>query len=417
MSRLSCKPHHQSSGPPPAVVALLIVELIATIVLFVLGVSPSELLKSAGPVITLTVLLLSPTIQEVGRRQPKLSVEAEQASGDGLVNVPALRPWPIDADRVVANELADARETLAVMGRATNMWLHLGDPFAMRPSEADHARAREAFVEQLQDFEARLRAWLAAYSTAAKARSQIFDLTLRLTNKRGGAHADPVTVVLDLPATISVAEDRPEVQAPPERPCYQPPKPRPLVTDWSRVGSPLSPLISRDLSQVIPRARPREPAWKIANGGRRLEAVAGEVHAERSLVIGEPLLLLADGAGRHEVRWTAYTKSARRAAQGTITLFVSPGSDRPAFGRLNGIVSYPDVSIVDEDGEVVHPVREIDPPLKPPVAEDADDLLASIQQASTFMQWRALGLDPANDGPECSNVVRVARPVAHDALD
>jgi hypothetical protein len=224
MSRLSPKIHHRSSGPPPAVVALLIVELIVTIVLFVHGVSPTELLKSAGPVITLTVLLLSPTIQELGRRQPKLSVEAEQASGDGLVKVPGLRPWPIDADRVVANELADAHEMLSVMGRATNMWLNLGDPFAVRPSEADHARAREAFEVQLQHFEARLRGWLAEYSTAAKARSQIFDLTLRLTNKRGGAHADSVTIVLDLPATLTVAEDRPEVQVPPERPCYQPPK-------------------------------------------------------------------------------------------------------------------------------------------------------------------------------------------------
>jgi hypothetical protein len=387
--------------------------MVAVVVLFAAGVSVGDILRWGGLPTALTLAFLNPTVQEFGRRQAKLSVVAVEANGDGRVAAPALRPWLVDADRVVANELADARETLSVMGRATNMWLHPGDPFAMRPSEADHARAREAFEEQLPDFEAGLRGWLAAYSTAAKARSQIFDLTLRLTNKRGGAHADLVTIVLDLPSTISVAEDRPEMQTPPERPCYQSPKPRPLFSDWSKVG-PLLPPISRDFPVIVPRAQPREPTWKIADGGRRLEAVACEVHAERSLVIGEPLLLLAGCAGQHEVRWTAYTKSARHAARGTITLVVPPSPDRPAFGRLNGITSYSDIVIVDDDGEVVHPVRETDPPLKPPVVEDAGDLLDDIRQASAFMQWRALGLDPADDGPECSEVVRVARPVAHN---
>ncbi len=413
MLRLLHKPDHRSSGPPPAVVGLLIVEMVAVVVLFAAGVSVSDILRWGGLPTALTLAFLNPTVQEFGRRQAKLFVVAVEANGGGLVAAPALRPWPVNADRVVANELADARETLSVMGRATNMWLNLGDPFAVKPSDADHARARGAFEEQLQDYEVDLRGWLAAYSTAATARSQVFDLTLRLTNKRGGAHADPVTVVLDLPTTISVAEDRPEVQAPPERPCYEPPKPRPLPTDWSRVGPLLSP-ISRDFPVLVPRARPRKPAWRISDGGRRLETVTGEVHAERSLVIGEPLLLLADGAGRHEIGWTAYTKSARRAARGTIILVVPSNHGRPAFGRLNGITSYPDVSIVDEDGEVVHPVRERDPPLKPPLVEDTGDPLDGIQQASAFMQWRALGLDPAEDGPECSEVVRVARPVVHD---
>ena len=240
------------------------------------------------------------------------------------MHVPALRPWPVDVDRVVANELADARETLWLMGRATNMLSHLGGPFAVRPSEADHAQAREAFEEQLQDFEASLRDWLAAYSTAAKAHSRTFNLTLRLTNGRGGAYADPVTVVLDLPTTISVAEDWPEdASLPPGRPFYQPPQSRSLLTDWSMAG-PFIPRISRDFPMIVPSARPRKLAWKVTDSGHRLEAMASEVHAERSLVIGEPLLLLADCAGRHEVDRTAYTKSV--GAQSTARF---PWSSRP----------------------------------------------------------------------------------------
>lgn len=332
------------------------------------------------------------------------------------MHAPAPRPWPVNADRVVANELAAARETLSARSGATDMLLCVSGPLAVRPSDADHARARDAFEQQLPDFEASLRDWLAEYSTAARARSQTFDLTLRLANGRGGAHAEAVTVVLDLPATISVAEDRPTVPLPPERPCYEPPRPRPLRAD-SSADRPFMPLISRALPPVIPHIPLRERAWKFTDDRRRLETSAGDVHTGRSVDVGAQLLLLADCAGRHEIRWTAYTKSARRPVHGTITLVVPPDPDRPAFGRLHGLTSYPDVPSVDDNDEVVHPVRGTDPPLGPPVGEDTGDIVEHLKQARALREWNAIGLDPAADGPDRSVVVHDAWPVADDAQD
>jgi hypothetical protein len=400
------------------VVRLLAVELLAAIVLFVLGVSPGDLLKSAGPVIALTIALLNPTVQELGRRQPRLTLVTLQASREGVIEAVALRPWPVDVDRVVANETAEARETISARGGAMDMLLSgVSDVFAARPSEADHGQARDAFERELSDFETSLRDWLSKYLTAARAHSQTFGLTLQLTNARGGAHAAAVTVVLNLPATISVAEEEQTVPLPPERPCYEPPRPRSLQANFP-VGWAVMPRISPALLPVIPSTPFREPAWKVSNDSLRLETLVGEVHAGRSVGLGEPLLLLVDRAGQHEIRWTAYTKSARQPVQGTITLVVPPDRDRPGLGRLHGITSYPDVPIVnDDDGELVHPVRKTDPPLRPPAGKDSGDIHDRLQQAGALWEWKALGLDPASDGPDRSVVVHKARPVADGDQD
>jgi hypothetical protein len=421
MSHLFHKPGPRSSGPPPIVLVLLAIELIAAGVAFLLGASLSDVLGSGGLLAALTLALLNPTFQELGRRQAKLSVVAEEANRDALITASALVPWPIDADRVVANELAAAREPLSWPRGATNVLQFIGDPFAIKPTDADYARAHDAFEQQLPDFETSLRNWLIEYSTAAKECSHAFDLTLRVTNARNGAHAEAVTIVLDLPATISVVEGRPDVLLPPERPCYEPPRPRSLQTNWLHeplLRERLVPLTMPTLPSFIPSSPLPKSAWRITDGRRRPEAAVGGVHCGRSVDVGKSLLLLADRAGQHEIHWTAYTKSARRAAAGTITLVVpSSQPDRPAFGRLHGVVSYPDVPIVDHDGEVVHPVRVVDPPLRPSVIEDSTDVLGSLQQAVAFREWNDLGLDPATDGPDRSVVVRAARPVAHDVHD
>jgi len=148
-----------------------------------------------------------------------------------------------------------------------------------------------------------------------------------------------------------------------------------------------------------------------------LETAAGQVHAGRSIDVGESLLVLADRAGRHEIRWTAYTKSARKATHGTITLVVPRNSDRPAFGRMHGIVSFPDVPIVVDDGEVVHAVRVADPPLSPPTGDGTGDVFDELRRAHAYWEWDAFGLDPVSDGPGRSVVVRSAERVAHDVHD
>jgi hypothetical protein len=399
-----------SAGPPPFVVALLVVEIVVTTALFFTGVSLGELLASAGPAIALTLALLNPTVQELGRRQPKLSVLAEQANDDDVVTVSALRPWPVDIDRVVANEVAAARHTLTTRSNAMNTMVRLHDPFAVLPSDKDRHEARGAFEQELTDYEVNLRSWLTEYATAASVCSQTVALTLRLTNDRRGAHADAVTVVLDLPPTITTAEDRPSMALPPKRPCYEPPRPRSLRADqsgWSR--TPLITSVRR--ADVPPIAFRRDAGWKITDDQRHLEATVGEAHSGRSVKLVEPPLLLVDGAGRHDIAWTAYTKSARRAAHGTLTLLVPASMERPAFGRLHGVTKYPDVPIIDDGGEIIHSIRATDPPLRPAAVEDVDGVVKGLREARALWEWNALGLDPSTDGPDRSVVVGEAEPV------
>ena len=401
VTRRSSTPGPRLPRPPLFVVGLLAVESIAAILLFAAGVSPGDVMKWAGPFfVGLTLASLSPTVQELGRRQAKLSLAADQADDDaGLVTASVPRPWPVDTDRVVGNELAAARETLALRTDFIDMLGCVGSPLAIRPSEREHLRAREAFEQQLPDYELTLRAWLAEYSAAAQKRSQTFELSLRVHNVRGAAHAEAVTIVLELPASVIRAEERPTVLLPPERPKYRPPRARSLGFE-SAIDHPFA---ARVFPGTTPRLSLRESPWGIKDDGRRLEANAGDVHPGRSVEVGVPLLLLVDGPGRHEIGWTAYTKSAR-PAHGRLTLVIPPDADGPPIGRLHGIASYPDVPIVNDDGEVIHAVRTTDPPQRPAAGNDTGDVFGRMRQAHALMGWNALGLDPAADKADRAGV-------------
>jgi hypothetical protein len=148
----------------------------------------------------------------------------------------------------------------------------------------------------------------------------------------------------------------------------------------------------------------------VGEDGRRLEANVGDVHPDRCVTVDESLLLRASGIGRHTVKWTAYSKSARKAASGTLVLEVPPDPQRPAFGRLQGIMSYPDVPLVEGKGEIVKQVRESDPPARPDAGSASSGGLEHLREARAFLEWRTLGLDPADDGPDRSTVSR-AEPV------
>jgi hypothetical protein len=416
LRRLYRKLDRQSPGPPPVVLALLGVELLALVVLVLVGTSLSYIALALGPVTAVTMAFLNPIVQEWGRPQPKLSIVAQQdRNGEGTVDSTASRPWPVDVDRVVANEMATIRATLAVQEEASTTFIPLVDSVFDRPSKADVARARDACEQELPSYEQALREWLTEYSTAARDHSQIFDLVLQLNSARGGAYAESVTVSLDLPATIKIADERPVVPLPPEPPRFK------LKRRWhAAVGISLSgaPVPTLRLPELLERGYSVQPApWKITEDGQRLETSVGEVHAGRCLTVGRPLLLLANGAGHHEIRWTVYTKSARRHAHGTITLVVPPDVERPAFGRLHGITSFPDVSIVDHDDEVVYAVRETDPPSRPPAAADTSDIRARLRQTHRQMEWEAFGLDPAADGPESAAVSHAAQSAADNLED
>lgn len=430
------------SGPPPLIVALLAIELLVVAVLLKSGVGAGDLLKSAGPAITLTIAFLNPTVQELGRRKPKLTVRASEAGSRGVVAAPALRPWPIDAERIVSNELADARQTLEVRPAVLDTFAALTDPFGVRPSAAEHERAKKAFHEKLAEYETDLRTWLADYEQASRARADTFQLTLRLESAQSGAHADAITVVLDPPEGAEVVDDLPEVAPPPDQPSYQPPLPR-RVSEIGRVADYRS-LISVPglIGSAPPVFRPPE-SWAAVDNGRRLEAAIGDVQAGRSLALGDALLIRVARPGRHEVGWTIFSKSLRRAASGTLVLDLPADPDRPAIGRLHGILTFPDVPIVDdefddEDGgededDTFGPkhvarrkARSTDPPGPPcrsetadhtgddgdgsePSDGDVDSVIRRLNEAAAWWEWRALGLDPAHDGPDRVEVRQAER--------
>lgn len=399
----------QSLARMPVVLGVLVSEVLLAVVLLLLGVPWMGLLASFGPAVAATII--TPTLEEVGRRKPVLSLAAEETGGDGVVAA-SMSPWPIDVERVVTNEIAEARETLA-LSRRTNLAFVFSDPFAIGPSEADHARAREAFEEQVSAYETDLRQWLAEYVSAAAAYAGTFRLTLRLKNGTRGANAEAVTVVVELPETVRIVDERPQLSAPPERPHYQPPRPKRsgIGPNWLH-SEPLVSIRRQpiDLSFLAQDIQRKDPAWKVSQSGRSLETSVGEVHSGRSVDVGEPLLLLADGPGRHEIRCTVYARNARRAARGSFTLLVPPARDRPAFGRLHGLISYPDVPLVDDDGKILHDVRTDNPPLTPPSYDgDSDDLASLLRQTASFHDWSALGLDPAADGAPRFEVRRAIR--------
>jgi hypothetical protein len=62
--------------------------------------------------------------------------------------------------------------------------------------------------------------------------------------------------------------------------------------------------------------------------------------------------------------------------------------------------------LIDEDGEERREVRQDDPPPRPQPDDSSGDAFAAIRAASDLWQWKALGLDPADDGPEEAVVER-----------
>jgi hypothetical protein len=421
MSWRSIKGARGPAGPPPIVVALLVSEVAVAIVLALIGVSPGDLLKSDGPAMLVTLACLTPTLQELGRRQPKLSLLVPGADTRAVLQPPALSPWPIAEARIVANEVAAARESLE-WSRASNMMLLVAVPFAIKPSEREYARARQIFEEQLDEYENELRTWLAEYSAAGLRRSLTFELGLEVCNRRGGAHADGVMLVLELPDTLTVEDGWATIELPPARPAYQPPQPRqvnwmhgpltvspaPLISALPSLGVRADGLLAVTRTLLGQRrGLPADSGWRERDGGRTLEIELGDVHVDRLVGVDESLLVVADGPGRHEIRWTLHSKSARRTARGTVVLAVPEPETRPPFGRLEGITSYPNVPILDVDGEVVHDVRASDPPPRPEVDDGHQaDLYERLAQAGGLMRWDALGLDPASDESH-TDVVRV----------
>lgn len=362
-----------------------------------------------------------PRLHRLTRPKPKLTLVLEGASDGRLVSA-GLPPWPLHIERIVANEAADALDTVRDP-KALPSWLTMGIGLAARPTPEDHQRAKERFESEVETYKEELREWLNEYSRAAIARWETFEVSLALSNATGAAHAEAVEVVLELPETVGRGSAGVQVEAPPTRPTYRPPQPRSLL-DWGRPSPFVAARPQFDLDDFVPSPRSKQE-WDESSTSRRLTAPRIDVQPGRTIEVAEPLWLRAHGPGVHEVQWSVYSQSLDHPVRGSFKLVIPQGdSERPPFGRMEGILRFPDAPIVrehdgdeaaaenDESRPTVRPVRNSDPPLAPPSSDaerDDGDVLAKIQEASRHWEWEALGLDPELDRPGVSRRVEVRK--------
>ena len=332
-------------------------------------------------------------VQEVFKRKPDLTLLASAGAGhEQIVEAPTLRPWPVDVDRIVAHEVEEARrsEQLGDSG-VLNRLVGMGDPFAVRPSQPQKDRALAKFREDIEEFADELREWLDTYVVAAGERSRTVALDFKIASGARGAHAEAVTLVLELPLGTEVVDEWPTVTLPPDTPVYSPPRARSIsaMTGMPMVA-PMVPVVRP--SPLLARVNGLRPTmWSLSKDMRRIEAELGDVHHGRSRELGETLIVRAAGAGSYELRWTMYVKNSRRHCTGTIRLIVPPTPARPAFGTMQAILRYPDVPFVDETGETVVDARTEDPPVEPPREPDGYGPLEHLAAIAASRDWYALG--------------------------
>lgn len=358
-----------------------------------------------GVPLTLAMGLLlaaaAPRVQERTRPQPKLSLLVDGDEPVSRLVSNELAPWPIAADRIVANEAADARETVKLEG--TVQWQFL-QALSQRPPEAARERAREQFEKRVVAFEDELRDWLADYERLAAEHHASREIRFRVQNT--GAHAEGVRLVLDLPDTVTMADEVPSIDAPPSPPTYtgRPPADEAATRAILELGRPAP--------KIMPRER---PAW-ITNPAGQTVTEIGDVHRDQVEYARASVVLRASRPGDHTIGWSLLTKSASKTTTGSFVFHV-PAVDvsRPAFGRMAGILEYPDLVIREvppsswrEDAVAVDlQPRTTDPPLHPPEIPERGptvELVDRIMGRRGVLQWMRLGLDPANDGPSSGYV-------------
>jgi hypothetical protein len=134
-------------------------------------------------------------VQEVFKRKPDLTLLASAGAGHKqIVEATILRPWPVDVDRIVAHEVEVARASEQLGDSdVLNRLVGMGDPFAIRPSQAQKDRALATFRQDIEEFADGLHEWLDTYVVTAGERSRTVALDFTIAR---GAHAEAVTLVL-----------------------------------------------------------------------------------------------------------------------------------------------------------------------------------------------------------------------------
>lgn len=400
--------------------------VVLTIALRVLGASWVNVAFAVVPLAVGSLLVaVEPRLQWLTRPRPKLTVRLGSREEGRLVSS-GLAPWPLDRERILANESAEALATVRDPGILDSILTSGTMGFVSRPSEDETQQAKEKFAAEVETYKVELGKWLEQYVATAQARWESFAVSLAVSNASGAAHAEALELVLELPERVSRGEAPEAIEAPPKRPTYEPPRPRSLLpglAGWRGPFPQVTPIAKLGLQDVLPLGGGRRDAWQESADGRRLNAPSLDVQPGRSVEITAPLWLRARGPGVHEIAWTAYSQSLDRPVSGSFQLVVPEGDrQRPPFGRVEGILRFPDVELEieadegereaeaggDEEKPRQPPVRSADPPLAPP-SEDAEgegggDALVVLRQASRRWEWEALGLDPALDGPSSERV-------------
>lgn len=354
-------------------------------------------------VVTGVKAAITERVQEVFKRKPDL-VLLTSAGGEhsDVVPSPVLRPWPIDVDRIVAHQLETARESEQLGDSLLSRLPGLTDPFSVPPSQQQKDSALEKFRGQLDEFESELREWLSAYITAADLRARTFELDFQVMSAPSGAHAEAVSLVIEVPPDVEIVDSWPTVEPPPKTPVYSPPRPQSISALARRpmagAGSYGSSIISRAAKPLAFGPPGPPPIWSISKDGHQIEAELGDVHHGRTRELDDTLMLRAARSGEFELRWTMYVKNSRKHSSGSITLVVPEAPPRPAFGTLAALERYPDVPFVDEDDDEVKVVaRTEDPPTQRPPLSTGNELTARLNEVVALHDWQMLGFESADE--------------------
>jgi hypothetical protein len=360
--------------------------------------------------------VMSDRVAERFERQPELALQVAIGGGQWRASPPAARqPWPFDTDAIVEAETRHlAREADAFENMAKGPGgLLLRGALSTAPSAGAFERARRMFDGQVTEYADALRHWLVDYRHRADQRARTFELNLRVTAGGRGAYAEDVSLELSIPPNVEIVDAQPAISTPPDAPAYESPQSEPLFGTPEFVSTASIASLVRirplDLSSLPPR---KVSVWTIDQTDHRARVSLGSVHHGSSVPVADALLVRVSSTGRFEIAWTLLAKNSRRHATGTLVLVVPEPASRPPFKRLHGVTAFPDVTVVSDDGEVIHASRTEDPPIFPPDmtaipdATGEDALIVRLRERRRLLEWQRLGLGEEEDDPPAGSARR-----------
>lgn len=403
----------------------LVAAIAIVVAMVILGLEFWALIVVAiGVIIEGTRAAASDRVKELFARKPDLQLVALAGGSETIEAVAGLPPYPFDLDRLIANEVAVLRRDGRAYAKASrNTALAASaiaatiSPWVRQPQEADYEEAWNAYLEDIDSYAADLREWLLEYHGEADLCSRTFTLQLQVISAPRGAFAEHVRLEIALPEGFQVVGEMPTIDEPPCAPSYEPPRAMDVSDRFGIFGTP----VRYPRSEIVlphwerPVLPAVGPTWAVTRDGRQVELALSDIQAGRTAEIEPRLRLRAPSQGRFALDWRLLTSSGGRHCEGTLFLLVPTAEDRLPFKRLEGILKFPDVPILDGAGDVVRPVRTEDPAQSPPAATTTRDapLLERMADVAALNAWQELGL--GDDVDETDEVVRVRR--AADGAD